>query len=428
MKIGNAQGFWGDRSGAAARLIGQQPDLDYITMDYLSEVSMSILARQQEKDQSLGYARDFLDEIRKLMPHWQNGLKFKLVTNGGGLNPRGCAEAAAEILKGSGLKIGIVSGDNVLDSISVDDKGHKLVTANAYFGADGIVEALGRGADIVITGRTADPSMTVGPCMHHFGWKKDQYNEIAGATIAGHVIECGTQATGGIYTDWLDLPDPANIGFPFVEVFKDGSFVITKPQNTGGRVDKDIVTEQLLYEIGDPENYLSPDVTVSFLSLFLKSDGKDRVLVSGAKGRAPPETLKVSATYRSGYMAEGMLTLFGRDIRKKAARCGEIIIERVKNLGYNIEQFHVECIGSGDVVPGVIPKIDPIECVLRVAAHDSRKEALECFVKEFAPLVTSGPQGTTGYFSSRPKVREVFGYWPALIDVKKINYVVEMIS
>jgi hypothetical protein len=296
---------------------------------------------------------------------------------------------------------------------SIDLVRDSLVTANAYFGAQGIVEALEKGADIVITGRTADPSLTVGPCVYHFGWNWKDYDALAGATVAGHLIECGTQVTGGIYTHWLDVPDPANLGFPFVEVSNDGSFIITKPENTGGLVNEAIVKEQLLYEIGDPEKYLSPDVTVSFLSLALKTVGKDRVEVSGAKGSAPPATYKVSATYRAGYMAEGTLTLFGNDIRQKAQRCGEIIIDRVKQAGFDLEKYNIECLGTG-------------ECVLRVAAQDPRKEALECFSKEFAPLVTSGPQGTTGYFSARPKVREVYGYWPTKIPVTQLKPIVEV--
>lgn len=441
LRIGNAQGFWGDRPGAAARLIAKQPDLDYITMDYLAEVSMSILARQRDKNPALGYAQDLLNELKLLIPFWKKGLKFKLISNGGGLNPLGCAQAAAAILQGLPLKIGVVYGDDVFPFVqSGGDFNHlesgdsigtikdSLVTANAYFGAKGIVEALEQGADIIITGRTADPSLIVGPAVYHFGWKWDEYDKLAGATVAGHLIECGTQVTGGIYTDWLDVPDPANMGFPFVELSQDGSFVVTKPENTGGLVNEDIVKEQLLYEIGDPGNYLSPDVTVSFLSLALKTVGKDRVLVSGAKGTAPPNTYKVSATFRSGYMAEGMLTLFGSDIYKKAHRCGEIIIDRVKQSGYVLEKFNIECLGGGDVAPQVAPAVNTKECVLRVSAHDSRKEALECFSKEFAPLVTSGPPGTTGYFSARPKPREVYGYWPTLIAVEKVKPIIQIIE
>ena len=425
MKIGNAQGFWGDRLGAAARLISQQPDLDYITMDYLAEVSMSILARQKDKNPALGYAQDLLEEIKLLVPFWKKGLKFKLVTNGGGLNPKGCAAAAAEILRGLPLKIGVIYGDDVLSQIKSEKP---LVTANAYFGAHGIVEALKKGADIVITGRTADPSLTVGPCVAHFGWDWKDYDKIAGATVAGHLIECGTQVTGGLYSDWLEVPDPANMGFPFVEVSSDGSFVVTKPENSGGLVNEAIVKEQLLYEIGDPNQYLSPDATVSFLSLALKTVGKNRVHVSGAKGSPPPSSYKVSATFRSGYMAEGTLALYGPDICEKAQRCGTIIIDRVKQSGYVLEKYNIECLGGGDVVPREIPHAKINECILRVAAFDSRKEALECFSREFAPLVTSGPPGTTGYFSARSKVREVFGYWPTTISIEKVKPMVEIIE
>lgn len=446
IRIGNAQGFWGDSNGAPAKLVAQQPNLDFLTMDYLAEVSMSILAMQKEKDPSLGYATDFINELRSLVPYWQKGAKFKVVTNAGGLNPLDCAKAASEILKQADLqhlKIGVVSGDDVISILQRDedfdnlDTGESirsiresLVSANAYLGAKPIVEALEKGADIVITGRIADPSLTVACCVHSYHWNWDEYDKLANATVAGHLIECGTQVTGGISTNWLDIPDPANIGYPVVEMHEDSSFIITKPENTGGCVSEQTVKEQLLYEIGDPENYMSPDATVSFLSLKLDSEGKDRIKVTGAKGRPPSSMYKVSATFRDGYLAEGMLTLFGRHVHRKAHICGEIVLQRVKNMGYNLEKSHVECIGSGDVVQGVIqntPDWELKECVLRVCVSDPRKEAVECFTKELAPLITSGAQGLTGYAGGRPKVRKVFGFWPCLIDVQRVKPVVEII-
>lgn len=436
IRIGNAQAFWGDSPGAPARLVAQQPDLDFLTLDYLSEVSMSIMAIQREKDSSHGYARDFLDVIRSTIPFWNKGQHVKIVTNAGGLNPLGCAQACRKILsesKCTHLRIGVVDGDDVLPLLKTDpnsfnnlesgrplkDVTDRLVTANAYLGAEPIAEALLQGADIIITGRVADPSLTVGPCLAHFRWKEDAYSEIAGATVAGHLIECGTQVTGGMSTNWLTVPDPANIGFPFVEMHEDGSFVITKPKGTGGIVNEQTVKEQLLYEIGDPGAYLSPDATVSFLSLSLHEDGKDRILVKGAKGKPPPVSYKVSATYRDGYKTEGTLAIFGPDAHKKARRCGEIILERVRQAGFNIERSNIECLGSGAIVPGVLPSTsypEGLECFLRVSVADKNEQALECFAKEIAGLVTSGPQGVTGYTTGRPHVRPVFGYWPCLIS------------
>lgn len=434
IKIGNAQGFWGDSPGAAVRLLQQQPDLDFITMDFLAELSMSILAVQKEKDPSAGYAKDFLDTVRSLIPFWQKGSKVKLIANAGGLNPQECAEACAKILKENGVKItiGLVEGDDVLSLLeeganletgeSLNKVKERLVTANAYLGAEPIAQVLDQGANIVITGRVADPSLTVGPCLHHFKWKLVDYDKIAGSTIAGHLIECGTQVTGGISTRWLDVEDPADMGFPFVEVAEDGSFIITKPASSTGIVNEETVKEQLLYEIGDPANYLSPDATVSFLNLALKQVGENQILVTGAKGKAPPQKLKVSASYRDGYKAEGMIVLFGQEVVKKGKRCGELILKRVKEAGFDLREMKVECLGSGDVVPGIFeePK-NLMECVLRIAVADPRKEAVECFTKEIAPLVTSGPQGTTGYSAGRPTVRPIFGYWPCLIEKEKVT-------
>ena len=447
VRIANAQGFWGDDVDAPARVVARTPDLDYLTLDYLAEVSMSIMAAQRQKDQSLGYARDFVDVVRDLVPLWKDGARVKIVTNAGGLNPEGCARACLQILRHAGLdrlRVGVVAGDDVLPVLtaSPDDDAYRnletgeslmlmrerLVTANAYLGAEGIARSLEQGADIVITGRVADPSLVVAPAMVHHGWDATDYHRIAGATVAGHIVECGRQACGGIATNWLELPDPANMGFPIVEIADDGSCVVTKPAGTGGRVSIETVKEQLLYELGDPAHYLSPDALVSFLGISLEQIGKDRMHVSGARGSAPPDTYKVSATYRDGYTATGMLTIFGRDAVAKARRCGEIVLERVRQSGYDLERTHIECLGATDVAPGVLSLRDHLEIVLRVTAADARRDAVERFTKEFAPLVTSGPQGVTGYATGRPKVRPVFGYWPCLIARDRVHVTAEVLS
>jgi len=433
IKIGNAQAFWGDNCFGPATLLQQQPDLDYLTLDYLSEVSLSIMAAQRAKDPSLGYARDFIDIIKSLIPFWKNGNVVKLIANAGGLEPKRCALACADALHSAGIskKIAIVCGDDVLSLIKNDPANplfnnletkepvsrifDRMQTANAYLGGWPIADALIRGADIVITGRVADPSLTVGPCIAHFGWSREDYDLLAQATVAGHLIECGTQVTGGISTDWLEISDPANIGFPFVEMNVDGSFVITKPRASSGIVSLATVKEQLLYEIGDPNNYLSPDVTVSFLSLVLGNDGKNRISVKGAKGSAPPPTYKVSATYTNGYKVEGTLAIYGQDARQKAVRCGEVILERVKQAGFSLNDSIIECIGTGDVVSLNHKDNQVNECMMRVCAVDNNMAALKCLAKQIAPMVTCGPPGTTGYTGGRPPVRPVFGYWPCLV-------------
>lgn len=445
LKIGNAQGFWGDSPSAPLRLLQQEPDLDFLTLDYLAEISLSIMAIQREKDHNLGYAQDFVNVIQSLIPLWKAGSKVKVITNAGGLHPGGCARRCAELLQKADCKkkIGVVSGDDLFPLLKQNPENPlfrnldtsqslatiqpHLMTANAYLGAAPLTEALYRGADIVITGRVADPSLTVAPCMARFGWTETDYNLLAGATVAGHLLECGTQVTGGICTDWLKVPDPAHIGFPFVEISPDGSFIISKPVGTGGWVTMETVKEQLLYEIGDPAHYLSPDATVSFLELSLQKQGKDRIAVQGAKGSKPPSTYKVSATYRDGFRTEGTLAILGPHAAEKAQRCGEILLQKVKEAGYILERTHIECIGAGAIVPGVIQEASTKECLLRVAVADSRQEALECFSREIASLVTSGPQGITGYTSGRPHIRPVFGYWPCLIEREKIKPLVEIL-
>lgn len=362
VRIGNAQGFWGDRGSAAAELLAREPELDYLTLDYLAEVSLSIMAVQRDRDPNAGYARDFVEVVRSLADYFKSGGRCRIVTNAGGLNPQGCGGVCRGGFAQAGsppLSIAVVSGDDVLEVLrgNVDseisnckfenlDSGQpltdvrdRLVTANAYVGAAPIVEALRLGADIVITGRIADPSLTVAPCVHHFGWSLTDWDRLAGATVAGHLIECGVQVTGGISTDWLEMPDTADLSFPIVEVDEDGSCVVTKPANTGGSVDERTVTEQLVYEIGNPDEYLSPDVTVSFQSLTVQDLGDDRVRVSGARGGPAPTTLKVSATFRDGFRAAGMLTIFGRDAVTKARRARRDRAATSSQRGIRVARF-----------------------------------------------------------------------------------------
>ncbi|HIM28242.1 MAG TPA: DUF1446 domain-containing protein [Planctomycetes bacterium] len=449
IRIGNASGFWGDRILAAADLVLHEPNIDFITLDFLAEVSMSIMAIQRERDTSRGYAHEFVDVVRSLVPHWKAGSTVRLVTNAGGLEPLECGKACAEAMAELGCpakKIAIVDGDDILHVLTADpqradfsnmDTGKsisqiasKMVTANAYLGAQGIADALDAEAQIVITGRVADPSLAVGPCVHHFGWKWDDYDCLAGATIAGHLIECGTQVCGGISTNWLEIPNVADIGFPIVEVEHDGSCIVTKPPPTGGLIDEQTVKEQLLYEIGDPENLLTPDVTVSMTSIAIEDLGHDRVKVDGAIGKRPSNSYKVSATYRNGFRAQGSLTIFGCQAVRKAQRAGEALLTKLSTSGIGFDQTLIECLGTGDAVPLKPRRVDTQanECVLRVAVLNSRREQVEQFSREFAALVTSGPQGTTGYSAGRPRVQPVFGFWPCLIDKKQISVDIQFIT
>jgi hypothetical protein len=447
LKIANASGFWGDQPDAAARLVAQQPDLDFLTLDYLAEVSLSIMAITRAKDPAAGYARDFVEVVQSLVEFWRGGGRTRIVTNAGGLDPHACGAAVHAGLAKAGLphlKVAVVSGDDVLplvraggpdfrnletaaDVASVTDR---LVTANAYLGADGITAALQAGAHIVVTGRVADPSLTVGPCCAHFGWSATDYDRLAGATVAGHLLECGTQACGGFSTDWLDLSGSHDIGFPVAEVSPDGSCVLTKPVGTGGAVTVQTVKEQLLYEIGDPGNYLSPDATVSFLTLRVEQGGADRVRISGATGRPPPASYKVSATYRHGYKAHGMLTVFGEQAVAKARRAGEGVLRRLKEAGCSYRESLVECLGTGASAGGIVRRVaeaDLIETVLRISVAADTPEPVKRFTREIAPLVTCGPQGVTGYASGRPKVMPVFGYWPCLIPRTAVRPVWQML-
>jgi len=451
IRVGNAQAFWGDRPSAALELLSQAPDLDFLTMDYLAEVSMSILAGQRERDATRGFAQDFVDVVAGLAAYWAAGGRCRLIANAGGLNPMGCARACGAALEKAGcrsLKIGVITGDDVLPMLlSSDSSGEafqnldsqialshvrdRLVTANAYMGCNGIVQALQAEADIVITGRVADPSMVVAPCVYEFGWDLTDWDRLAGATVAGHLLECGTHVTGGISTDWLDVPDPMHLGFPIAEIHNDGTCTITKSETSGGRVTVETVKEQLIYEIGDPGQYLSPDVAVSFLDLEVTPTGINRVAVRGAKGRACPSTLKVSATYRDGFRAAGMLTIFGPDSVSKARRCGEIVLHRLQEAGYVYCDTIVECLGNAESVPldHLTRRSDnSFETILRIAVESDDRQAVEQFTREIMPLVTAGPQGTTGYGEGRPRVHGVIRYWPCLIKSSRVSSQVQFFN
>ena len=329
--------------------------------------------------------------------------------------------------------IGVVTGDDVLPLVPewiaqgielshletgepISTVAPRLVAANVYYGARPIAEALRQGARLVVTGRVADASLTLGPAAAHFGWRWDDWPRLAGASVAGHLIECGAQATGGLWKGWKELPDYAGIGYPIAEMAADGSCTLTKPEGTGGCVSVATVTEQLLYEIDDPARYRTPDVDVDFTALSLVETGRDRVTIRGAVGNPPSERLKLVCVYKDGWTASGMLAVVGQDAEAKARAAGNLVLERVRRSGVNLADSLVECLGAGDVAPGVVrPSAPPFEVVLRVTVRDPERTAVERFCRELAPLVTSGPPGIVGYASGRPTPRPAFGYWPALV-------------
>ena len=425
VRVGNGCGFWGDNVDAPV-LLAESGRLDYLTLEYLAELTMSILAHQKQRDPQAGYATDFIDVLERLVPILKAQPGLKVITNAGGMNPASCAAKARALLDRAGLderKIGVVSGDDLMPRIDVLlAEGHaltnldtgeplsavrsRLVSANAYLGARPIVEALRQGASIVITGRVADASLTLAPAVHELGWKWDDWDRLCAGTVAGHLIECGAQATGGLWINWQEAPDLWNVGYPIAEIEEDGALRITKPEGTGGVVNVETVSEQLLYEVGDPAAYLTPDVVADFTTVALREIGRDVVQIEGACGKPATDSYKVSCAYRDGWTVSGTLLIWGQFAPDKARRCGEMILERLRRAGVELQHSNIETLGAKDLTH---------EVVLRVTVRDSRRKAVERFTKELAPLVTSGPPGVTGYTTGRPPVREVFAYWPALV-------------
>jgi hypothetical protein len=442
VRVANGQAFWGDSILGPVTLVQGGP-LDYLTLDYLAEVTMSILQKAKERDAGAGYAKDFLGVVERVLPRCVQA-NIKIIANAGGVNPAACAEAVAEVVRKLGLagvRVGVVEGDDILgdlESLVTDgealanmDTGQPLASvldrvrsANVYLGAAPIVDALRGGADIVITGRCADASLTVAPLVHEFGWTFDDYDRLAAATVAGHIIECGTQCTGGNFTGWRDVPDMANIGYPIVEASADGSFVVTKHDGTGGLVNVDTVTAQLLYEIGDPSRYLTPDVTADFTTVSLRPDGLHRVHVDGVRGSPATDMYKVSVGLHDGYKAVGKLVVPGPDALEKAQLAAAILFARLKRDGvvFGDNEHLVEYLGAGACFDGIVtPPVNLPEVVLRVAVRHDNRRVVDRFGAELASLATSGPPGLTGYGAGRPKASEIISFWPALLPKHHIR-------
>ncbi len=439
--VASGQGFWGDLLTAPVDQITKGP-VDYLMMDYLAEVTMSIMQKQKMKDPSLGYAKDLVPLMETILPALVDG-KTTVITNGGGVNPEGCRDAIFRVAKKlgiKGLRIGVVTGDNLLTCLDELLKGgidlknmesgdglgkirDRIVSANVYFGAKPIVDALRQGARIVLTGRTTDTALTYAPMIHEFSWPWDDWDLLAGGVVAGHILECGGQATGGNFSaDWKAVPDLAHIGFPIAEAYPDGTIFITKHPGTGGMVSVQTVSEQLLYEIGDPSRYVTPECVADFTSIRLEQSGKDRVKLFGVKGRENTDSYKVSMSYADGFSAVGTLTYAWPDALEKAQKADEILRTRLGDLGLEFEEIRTEFLGLNSCHGPIAPRPDVInEVVLRVGVRARDKSAVERFSKELAPLILTGPPGVTGFAGGRPKPSEVIAYWPALIPKSAVT-------
>jgi hypothetical protein len=443
IRIASGQGFWGDRLQAPVEQVRRGP-IDYLMLDYLAEVTMSILQKQKSRDPAQGYARDFVPLMGEILGDCVER-DIRVVANAGGVNTDGCAEAVLAVARKAGLgrraKIGLVSGDDILDRL--DDlvaRGHelrnmdtgapltdvldKIQSANAYIGARPIVQALERGAHVVITGRSTDTALTYAPMMHAFGWSADAYDLVAAGVVAGHINECGAQASGGnSLVAWRELTDLSDVGYPIIEAYPDGSFVVTKHDGTGGRVSRAVVAEQIVYEMGDPRSYITPDVVADFTTIQLQDVGPDRVRVHGIRGGPPTDKLKVSISYSAGFKAVGTLVYAWPDAVEKARMADRVLRERLDRLGLRFEEIRTEFVGwnatHGHLAGPPPPDLPEVE--LRVAVRAESKAPVEAFTREIAPLILSGPPTVTGFAGGRPHAQDVVAYWPALIDRTEIE-------
>lgn len=434
VQIGCSSGFWGDSGFAAAQLVGSER-IAYLVSDYLAEITMSLLARARAKSPEAGFPPDFVESLAPLLPEIRRQ-GIRVVSNAGGMNPRGCRQALEAAARSAGipLRIAVVEGDDLLPRLEAlralaptemstgRPLPERLMSCNAYLGARPIADALDAGADVVLTGRCVDSAVTLGILMHEFGWKDEDHDLLAAGSLAGHVIECGPQATGGIFTDWKRVPGWEDMGYPIVECAPDGSFVVTKPEGTGGLVSVGTVSEQIVYEIGDPRAYTLPDVICDLTGVTVEQIGPDRVLVRGARGRPPTPTYKVSATWADGWRAVATLMVAGREAAEKARRMGEAIVGRTARLnaaagrvGYR--ESSIEVIGAEDTYgPAWRRQAGAREVVLKIGVRHDDRAALDLFGRELAQAGVAMAQGTTGLLGGRPTPSPVVRLFSFLLD------------
>jgi hypothetical protein len=439
VRIANASGYWGDDPEALARQV-RGGAVDYVTLDFLAEITMVILERQRERTPDLGYAYDFVRMLEPVLPEVV-ARGIRVVANAGGINVPACAGRIAAACRAKSLSpaLAIVHGDDLMPRLDellasgvalahMDDgrplavMRDRVVAANAYLGAWPIAEALSDGAQIVVTGRVTDAALTLGPLVHEHGWAWDEWDRLAAGIVAGHVLECGAQATGGNFTDWKRVA-PLDVGYPIAEVAKDGSFVLTKHPGTGGRVSRGTVTEQLLYEIGDPGAYLTPDVVTDFRMLHVAEAGPDRVSVAGAHGLPPTDSLKVTVVYKDGWRATGFALISGPDVVAKAERMAEMLWHR---LGTDFVDRRAELVGYRTCWGSGAPDVEPNEGIFRVAVRDHDRKKIERFSLAMMGFALQGPPGL-GVFGGRPDVQEAYGYWPTLVPRELVRPHVEIL-
>jgi len=437
VRIANAGGYWGDDPHALRRQVRGELPLHYISIDFLAEITMSILQKQLARDPDAGYARDFVTQVEPLLDEIL-ARKIKIITNAGGVNPSACAEAlfAAARARGLKLRVAVIEGDDIAPRVpelmrqgvdlknmetgeDLDGLADRVLSANAYFGALPVVEALASNPDIVVSGRVTDTGLTLGPLMHEFGWSGEDYDKLAHGIVAGHIIECGAQATGGNFTDWCKVPSFHEIGFPILECEEEGPFVVTKHPGTGGLVTCQTIREQLLYEMGHPQLYLTPDVIADFTAIELEQDGPDRVKVWGVRGVRPTDLLKVSVSLADGFKSSGAIIISGPDARAKAETFAEIFWTRLSAELERadlppLESTQTDLVGDDSTHRGLTPSHHPTEILLRLSARDHQQDKLGIFRKLLPSLILSGPSGVA-VTGGAPAISDVVRYWPALI-------------
>lgn len=441
IRIANAGGFWGDDLKVLKRQLEGGP-LDYISADYLAEITMSILKKQQNRNPELGYVTDFVDQIEESAELILDK-DVCILSNAGGINPEGCAREIQKRLekKGIQLKIAVIEGDNITDRLNdwfpeteqlsnmetgerFDSVKDKIQSANAYLGIPPLLKALEAKPNIIIAGRVTDTSITMAPMIHEFGWAQNDWDKLASGLVAGHIIECGAQGGGGNFTDWEKIETWTNFGYPIVEAYPNGSFIVTKHDNTGGYISAETVKEQLVYEMGDPANYISPDVVADFRTIHVEDAGENKVKISGIKGRPSTPFLKVSMAYEDGYKAVGSIILSGGNALQKAILFSDIFWQR---LGIEFEKTNTEFVGYNACHLNLAQEIDPNEILLRFSVYDHDKEKLSEFGKSIAPLILSGPPGVA-VTGGRPRPQQVMSYYPTLISKENIRTKVRIVE